>query len=425
MTDLPNRKLFYDRLESAIGQAKRYSERFAVLFLDLDNFKQINDTFGHEAGDHVLKTVSERLQATVRKSDTVARMGGDEFTVLLNRMANVRSAYGVSKKLAEFVTKPIAWHDQEFKVSTSIGIAMYPGDATNAEMLVHNADTAMYHAKNDGKNRIHHFDSSLHVLLCQEKDMEAQLDAALAEGQLIPYFQPQIDLVSGTIKGVEALVRWQHPERGFMMPGQFIPMAERNGQINRIDEWMLQSACAQVGAWQKAGLPAMRVSVNLNANLFRLRRLPDMIGEVLENTRLDPQNLCLEITESQVMQDVDSTIEILDSLKKMNVKISVDDFGTGYSSLSYLSRFPVDILKVDRSFLKEIPSNSNNAAITAAIVALAQSMKLEVIAEGVETREQVDFLNTLKCDGMQGFYAARPEPADTVSTLLSGGWRLN
>ncbi len=424
LTNLPNRHLLLDRLEQTLARAKRYGHEFAVLFADLDDFKKINDQHGHLAGDAVLKAIAGRLQRAIRESDTVARFGGDEFLIVLERLTSKQDAATIGLKLAEALSEPISWEGQKLSVTASVGLSCFPDDATSIDELVARADSAMYAARKLGKNRCCAFAEAYSASNGGELAFEDALNAAMEQGHLVPFFQPQIDLDSGRVTGFEALVRWQHPEKGTISPAQFIPLAEKHGLINRIDEFMLLTTCRQAKEWQSQGLGALRVSVNLNANLFRQERLPDLIADILGETGLSPRQLCLEITETQVMQEVESTIEILNNLKAMHVQLSIDDFGTGYSSLSYLKRFPIDMLKIDRAFLDGIPGDHHNVAITTAIIALARSMELRVVGEGVEEPEQLEFLKSLDCDEIQGFLVGRPGDVDAMSRLLASDYCL-
>ncbi len=418
LTSLPNRQLLMDRLGQTMARAKRYAHQFAVLFIDMDGFQEINNSLGHEIGDAVLKKTADRLQKALRKSDTVARYGGDEFFVVLDRLTDSAVAYKVGRKFADLIAQPMQCGDYELNVSASVGISLFPDDGQKEGELMTRAVKAMYDAKREGPSGCRYFNKTLEESNGEIGIFEQSLDRAIRNGELTPYFQPQISLASGKIVGFEALVRWIHPEKGIIAPADFIPLAEKHGLINKIDEFMLRSACRQIKKWEDSGYGALRISVNVNANLFRKKRLLKLIAEVIEETGLMPKQLCLEITETQVMQNVENTIKILSKLRAMHVGLAIDDFGTGYSSLSYLKRFPVDILKIDRAFLEGVPNDHENVAITTAIVALAKSMALEVVAEGLEEPEQLEFLQNLNCDEVQGFLVGRPGSVDAITKLL-------
>ena len=418
LTNLPNRQLSYDRLGQAMAHARRNGRMVAILFLDLDGFKTINDTLGHMTGDHTLQAAADRLRNAVRASDTVARLSGDEFAVILGDMAQPEDAAKVAQKVLDFMARPFRVDGHEMSLTTSIGISLYPTDASDIEMLFKNADTAMYRAKSMGKNRYQLHNVSMDASNQERLSLEKSLRQALEKGELELHYQPQVNIHSGEMTGVEALVRWQHPEQGLVSPARFIPLAEETGLILPLGEWVVRAACQQNKAWQDSGMPAMRVTVNLSARQFRERELLNTVASALEESRLDPSCLGLEITETNAMHDVDYTIETLQGLKDMGIQIAVDDFGTGYSSLSYLKRFPIDMLKIDRTFVQGIPNDRSNAAITTAIIALAHSLQLKVIAEGVEARSQLAFLRSLRCDEFQGFLLSRPLPAGVLADLV-------
>jgi diguanylate cyclase (GGDEF)-like protein len=424
LTKLPNRHLFLDRLQQSVAQARRAQEQLALLFLDLDGFKRINDTLGHSTGDILLQAVARRLRGGVREVDTIARLGGDEFTIILTGIKNAKDAVTVARKILKLMAKPFPVNEHEFFITASIGISVYPNDGSDIEGLIRKADIAMYRAKGQGKNTYQIYNLSMDEKFFEHLTLESRLRRAVDNDELVVHYQPQIDLESGTICGVEALVRWQSTEFGLVPPDQFIYLAEETGMIVNIDDWVLQAACQQLKAWHREGFADLRVSVNLSARQFRKRGLVEGIERILRNVELPPEYLCLEITESNVMQNVDDTIRILNELKAMGVILSIDDFGTGYSSLNYLKRFPIDILKVDRSFVKGIPNDRDDTAISTAIVVLAQSMELVVVAEGVETLEQIDFLQSLNCNEMQGFYFSKPVTADSLTQLLKSGKSL-
>ncbi len=418
LTGLPNRLLFLDRLQQALRHASRMEKRIAVLFLDLDSFKRINDTLGHGTGDQLLKGVARRLCDTIRESDTVARMGGDEFTIILFDTKDSYDAAKIAKKILDVISAPFFIDGHELFVTASIGISMYPGDGIDADSIIKRADIAMYRAKGCGKNNFKLYKLSMDATFFEHLTLENSLRRAITNNELVTHFQPQICLKTGAVSGFEALVRWQHPQHGLVSPAKFIPLAEETGMITSIDEWVLRSACQHACRWEEFGGKNLEIAVNLSARQFRRKSLPDVISGVLAETGLPPQCLCIEITESNVMQNVEHTISVLGKLKEIGVKLSVDDFGKGYSSLNYLKRFPIDTLKVDRSFVSGIPIDRDDMAISTAIVVLAQSMDLGVVAEGVETAEQLAFFRSLRCDSMQGYYFSPPVPHERVEELL-------
>ncbi len=419
LTSLPNRVLFNQSLDRALALAKRHGRRLAVLFIDLDRFKLINDTLGHDAGDNLLMEIARRLTGSLRASDTVARLGGDEFVVLVEEVTDPAYIIDVAQKLIEALGEPLTLSDQEYRMTASIGIASYPDDAGDMQGLLKNADIAMYRAKEQGRNNFQFYSERMNVHSVERLTMESGLRRALERDELVLHYQPKIDIRSGKVTGVEALVRWQHPEHGLVPPVKFIGIAEETGLIVPIGEWVLQSACLAHRSWSAAGLPHLRMAVNLSA---RQLLHPDLVrdtGRVLERTGCDAACLEFEITESMVMQNPARAVELIRELKELGIAISIDDFGTGYSSLAYLKRFPIDSLKIDRSFIHDVPRDPGNMAITRAVIGMAHSLKLTVIAEGVETREQLEFLRGHACDEMQGFYFSRPVPADQIAALLA------
>jgi diguanylate cyclase (GGDEF)-like protein/PAS domain S-box-containing protein len=419
LTGLPNRTLFEDRLTVALAQARRRNQMAAVMFLDLDRFKVVNDTVGHALGDQLLQSVAERLTSLVREGDTVARVGGDEFTLLLPEVAQASDAVDVAERIMETLRQPWVVNGHEFHVTTSIGIALYPSDGEDAQALMRDADTAMYRAKDRGRDNYKLYTSAMNTRIAERVALESSLRHGLERGEFVVHYQPQVSIDSKQVVGTEALVRWQHPERGLVLPAEFIPVAEDTGLIVPLGEWVLRTACEQSKAWQNAGLPSMRVAVNLSARQFQSRDLPQTIARVLEETGLDAHFLQLEITEGVAMQDVDFTITVLRELKEMGAGISIDDFGTGYSSLSYLKLLPVDAVKIDRSFVRDLTVDPNDAAIASSIIAMAHNLKLKVIAEGVETEEQLEFLKERRCDEMQGFLFSKAVPAGTIAKMLT------
>ncbi len=418
LTGLPNRDLFLDRLNMAILQAKRHQQKIAVLFIDLDHFKYINDTFGHAQGDQVLQKVASRLKSSLRETDTLARMGGDEFTVILQDFDNHHVVELTANRIISALDQPIFFGQQEVYISSSIGISFFPEDGLSADVLMKRADTAMYSAKNNGRKQLHFFQSGMEGYSGQRLEMERLLRRALEQNEFQLHYQPQFDLVSGQIIGAEALLRWQRPNAGLVPPDQFIPLAEENGMILPIGEWVLKEVCEQARSWQQAGWCSFRIAANLSARQFSQAGLSSTISKILTNSSLDPRYLELELTETAAMQHVEATLQTLKTLKQTGINISIDDFGTGYSSLSYLKQFPIDRLKIDRSFIADIAHDPNDAAIVVATISLANCMGLKVIAEGVETEEQLSFLKMHGCHEVQGFLLGHPVPADQFNKYL-------
>lgn len=417
LTGLPNRVLFSDRLEQSLINAQRNQLKVALLFLDLDRFKQINDTLGHDIGDELLKMVAQRLLSCVREQDTLSRQGGDEFIAVLPD-ADAVGAELVAAKMLEAIIQPYKINQHELRISSSIGIAVYPDQAQEAESLIKYADVAMYQAKDSGRNKYLRFDPSMNTSSHERLQLENSLRTAVERQELRLYYQPQIDLINGRIIGCEALVRWQHPELGMISPATFIPLAEETGLIMPISDWVLEEALRQARAWRDAGLPEITVAVNLSALQFRQRILNEQVGTLLKKYDLPPHVLDLELTESILMQGIDSALSMLHELTIMGVGLSIDDFGTGYSSLSYLKRFPIQKLKIDQSFVRDITTDSNDATMVKTIILMAHSLKLHVIAEGVETEAQADFLRASGCEQAQGYLFGRPVPADEFTQLL-------
>jgi len=418
LTQLPNRTLLQDRLEHAIAHAQRIRHVMAVLFLDLDRFKTVNDSLGHAAGDALLKAVAARLTTCVREGDTVARLGGDEFVIVLEELPQADLATLLACKVLEVMKAHFTLAGQEFFVNCSIGISLFPKDGQDGPTLLKNADTAMYRAKERGRNMIQFYAAEMNARAFERLTLENGLRHALEAGELMLHYQPQVDLASSQIIGMEALLRWRHLKLGMIAPAEFIPLAEATGLIVPIGEWVLKTACAQIRAWQEAGLPALTVAVNLSTRQFMQAGLTDKIAEILTETGLDAHYLELEITESLLMQDVQGAIDIMRTLKARGVKLAIDDFGTGYSSLTYLKRFPVDRLKIDQSFVRDITTDPDDAAITQAVIAMAHSLRLKVIAEGVETEAQLAFLRSRDCNEAQGFHFSRPLPPDEATAWL-------
>ncbi len=424
LTDLPNRALFRDRLNLAIAQAKRSKQMVAVMLLDLDRFKMINDTAGHKQGDRLLQTVGNQLKGLVREGDTVARAGGDEFILLLPAVTGVEHAASIADRIVQSFrgVRIVAGH--EFHITTSIGITIFPTDGDDAETLLRNADIAMYRAKEEGRDNSQIYSADMKAKIAERVVLESDLRHALEREEFIVYYQPQVDIRTGQIVGVEALVRWDHPDRGLVSPIEFIPVAEETGLIVELGEWVLRTACAQNKAWQEAGIPGMRIAVNVSSHQFQRRDLVQTVMQVLNETDLDPSSLEVEITESTAIQDVDHTIAVLRSLRDMGVRVAIDDFGVGHSALSYLKRFPVDVVKIDQSFVRDITIDPDDAAIVTTIITIAHDLKLSVIAEGVETEEQLAFLEKRGCDEMQGFLFSKPLPPAHLEKLLKRGKRL-
>jgi diguanylate cyclase (GGDEF)-like protein len=412
LTSLPNRLLLQDRLQRMMVKAKRNKTYAAVLFLDLDRFKKINETLGHDIGDKLLLEVAKRLEKCVRRSDTVARLGGDEFAIILDDLRDTKFVAVVARKILNTLSKPAFIEDYELYATSSIGISLFPDDSEEVDGLMRCADTAMYRAKEAGKNNYQYYTADMNTRAFEFLLLESGLRKALDNDELVVFYQPLIDLSTNKLNGMEALLRWQHPEKGMISPGDFIPLAEETGLIEPIGDWVLRAACEQNKEWQDAGYPPVKVSVNMSARQFSNKNLVENISNVLEETCLKPEYLCIEITESVNMQDVKSTIAKLQKLHNMGVSLSIDDFGTGYSSLSYLKLFPINDLKIDRSFVFNITTDSADAAIALSVIVLAHSMNLNVVAEGVETKEQLELLRKQGCDYVQGFLFSRPLSAD-------------
>jgi diguanylate cyclase (GGDEF)-like protein/PAS domain S-box-containing protein len=418
LTNLPNRLLMKDRISQAIVAARRNNTKIAVLFLDLDGFKDINDSLGHAVGDNVLQSVASRLVGCVRSSDTVSRQGGDEFVVLLSEIKQPSDAIITARKILTALTASHRFDQHDLQLMASIGLSTYPEDGQDAEILLKNADTAMYQAKKRGHNNYEFFNQDMNARTIERQSIEADLRGAIERQEFVLHYQPKINLQTEKITGAEALIRWLHPNRGLVSPLQFIPIAEESGLILPIGQWVLREACRQARAWQDVGLPAIPVAVNVSSLEFRSKDFLKNVQAILGDTRLEPRYLELELTESVLMQDAESTASALEALKGMGVRLAVDDFGTGYSSLSYLSRFPIDVLKIDQSFVHKITSDTGDAIITNAVINMGKSLKQRVIAEGVETVDQLTFLLAHGCDEGQGYYFSRPMVAQQFARLL-------
>ncbi|WP_432378096.1 putative bifunctional diguanylate cyclase/phosphodiesterase [Duganella sp. P38] len=421
LTGLANRTLLLDRVSQAIAQARRSGNQVAMLFLDLDRFKTINDSLGHDAGDRVVVEVGRRLKQAVRDADTVARFGGDEFVVLLPELPNEDIAAALAQKILNALFEPMLIQGHELAPACSLGISLYPRDGADGKTLLKNADAALYQAKAMGRGNYQFYSEEMNARTLDRLTLESGLRHAVERGELQLKYQPQIDLASGAIVGAEALLRWHPAGQHLVMPDAFISIAEETGLIVHIGEWVLRTACAQQVAWRRAGLPALRMAVNLSARQFRQAGLDAMVAQVLQDTGCAPDALELEITESVLMDRADSAALTLQRLSDMGVQLAIDDFGTGYSSLSYLKRFPINALKIDRSFVSDISAGADDGAIAGAVIALAHSMGLTVVAEGVETSRQRDFLRALKCDQAQGFYFSEPMPAAALEQILIQG----
>jgi len=389
------------------------------MFADLDRFKIINDTLGHAAGDALLTEIANRLRQCVRESDVVARVGGDEFIILLREVSDANQVTTVARKILSIVVKPLTIHGQECRVTASIGISLFPSDAQDGETLVKNADAAMYAAKEDGRNAFRFHSQEIKNQSIERLMLETSLRRALERNELLLYYQPKRDLGRGGISGVEALLRWNHPDLGLLQPNRFIPLAEETGLIVPIGKWVLNAACAQNMAWQRQGLPAIRIAVNLSPRQFADSNLLNDVRGALEKSGMPPQLLELEITESMVMQNVERAVRVLEAIKSIGITLAIDDFGTGYSSMSLVKKFPIDALKIDRSFVREITNDNEDKAIADAIITLGRALNLTVVAEGVETAEQEAFLRAHNCNEIQGYLISRPVPADEFAAFLA------
>jgi diguanylate cyclase (GGDEF)-like protein/PAS domain S-box-containing protein len=418
LTGLPNRMLLKDRLGQAIALARRHVKQVVVLFLDLDGFKHINDSLGHPIGDKLLQSIAKRLVGCVRSGDTVSRQGGDEFVVLISEVTRSEDAALAARRMLQAVAEAHSIDQHDLHITTSIGVSVYPDDGLDAETLIKNADIAMYQAKENGRQSYQFFTPAMNVRAVERQSIEESLRRALERREFVLHYQPKINLRTGAITGAEALIRWMHPTRGSVSPAQFIPVAEDCGLILPIGTWVLREACKQARTWADAGLPLTTMAVNVSAKEFRGENFLEGMFAILRETGLDPRCLELEVTESVLMKHAGSTVSILQTLRERGVQVAVDDFGTGYSSLSYLRKFPIDALKIDQSFIRQISTAGDDTAIVTAVIGMAQSLKLRVVAEGVETLEELEFLQAHHCDEAQGFYFSRPVPPQQFEKLL-------
>ncbi|HVR27089.1 MAG TPA: EAL domain-containing protein [Candidatus Polarisedimenticolia bacterium] len=418
LTGLPNRRLLQDRLTQALATASRQKGRVALLFLDLDSFKNINDSLGHSVGDLLLQELAERLKAWGRKQDTVARVGGDEFLIVLTELKDITDAAVAAERLLDGIIGEYSIRGHALNITCSLGISIFPEHGTDPETLMKNADAAMYSAKQNGRNNFRFFTEEMNAQVVERLTLENSLRLALDKKELFLVYQPQVDMATGRIVGLEALLRWQHPELGLVPPDRFIGIAENSGLILPIGEWVLRTACSQALKWQEEGLSTVTIAVNVSAIQFRQESFCGLIRRVLHETGLAPQCLELELTESLLLADADVTLSVIQELKAMGLTLAIDDFGTGYSSFSYLRQFRVSKLKIDRSFIRDVAVNPDDAAITTAIISMAKSLKLKVIAEGVEDEAQMSFLRAHQCDEIQGYYFSRPLAVDKVADKL-------
>lgn len=418
LTDLPNRALFGQLLNFSIKTAQRYERKCAVLFIDLDRFKIINDSLGHAAGDHLLTEMAGRLRSGVRASDVVARLGGDEFVVLLSEVSDRHHVMSIAQGLLSELSGPMELAGQECRVTASIGVSVFPEDGTDEQTLMKNADLAMYQAKQEGKNDIRSFSHEIKAQSVDRLVMEVGLRRALERGELCLHYQPKLDVATGRILGVEALLRWNHPDLGLLPPLRFIPLAEETGLIIPIGRWVMNAACEQNMAWQREGLPPLMMAINVSPRQFSDANLLRYIDEALHSSGMDPTLLQIEVTESMVMLNAEKAVQLLHEIQSRGVRLAIDDFGTGYSSMSVLKRFPIDTIKIDRSFVRDLPGNSEDIAIARAIIEMGKALGLTVVAEGVETHEQGEFLREHACDEIQGFLVSKPVPADRIGELV-------
>jgi diguanylate cyclase (GGDEF)-like protein/PAS domain S-box-containing protein len=425
LTDLPNRLLLNDRLSEAIALARRHGRHLAVLFVDLDRFKRINDSLGHVVGDRLLQCVARRLLACVRGSDTVSRQGGDEFVMILSEVAHARDASVTADKVLLALREPFRVDQHELHVTGSIGIVTYPDDGADAEALIKNADFAMYHAKDNGRDRYQFFRSDMNARAIERQSLETDLRHAIERQELVLHYQPKIALATGVIIGVEALIRWRHPRLGLILPEQFIPIAEECGLIVAIGRWVLREACRQSRAWQDAGLAPTCLAINISPAELRSADFANDVRAILAETQLESRHLELEVTETFLLQDIEATTAVLRALKKVGVQLALDDFGTGYASLRFLRTFPIDAVKIDQSFVRRIRIDPADASIVNAVISMGKSLHMRVVAEGVESRQQLELLTAQGCSEAQGFYFSKPVPADECTRLLRNGLVLD
>ncbi|MGZ8867788.1 MAG: putative bifunctional diguanylate cyclase/phosphodiesterase, partial [Thermoanaerobaculia bacterium] len=420
LTNLPNRKLFADRLRQNMTHSRRSGRALAVMFNDIDHYKTSNDTLGHTSGDELLLEMSYRLRHCVREEDTVARLGGDEFTIILSELRHPEDAANVAQKVLRAVQVPLTLGGMQIEVTASIGIALFPTDGADPETLLRNADSAMYRAKESGRNNYQLCTDEMKLRAMDRLSLEARLRRAVSEHQMVLFYQPQVNLLTGRIVAMEALIRWNDPERGLIEPVDFIPIAEESRLILPIGEWVLRTACRDMKEWQNMGIAPARVGVNLSARQFQQHDLVETVQAALDAAGLPPSALEVEITETTAMQNAESSINIMRDLRALGISIAIDDFGTGFSSLSYLRGFPLSAVKVDRTFIRDIPEDEGDVAIVSAVLGIARSLRLRVIAEGVETSEQFAYLRRMEWDEAQGYYFSRPGPADEMTRLLTG-----
>jgi diguanylate cyclase (GGDEF)-like protein len=418
LTGLPNRILFRDRLQQALSQAQHDNQLLAVALFCLDSLKEINNAFGHDAGDLLLRRVAQRLNTSVLQAVMPSRLSSNLFAVVQTDLTSLENLVTLSQTLLNVLSQPFSLNENKVHISASIGIAFYPSDSTHVDQLLQNASTAMEQAKRQGSGNYQFYSTTMNAQLQERLALKNELRYALERSEMLLHYQPRINLHSGRIIAVEALLRWQHPTWGLISPARFIPIAEESGLIVPIGEWVLRNACVQNRAWQAAGLPPLRMAVNLSARQFKSDNLVEMVAQILKETGLEATCLELEVTESLMMENAEHSIVVLQQLHDLGITLALDDFGTGYSSLSYLRRFPIDTLKVDRSFVRDVVSNPEDAAITQSIIALGKSLKLNITAEGVETQEQFEYLRAQGCDEIQGYYFSRPVPAAALADLL-------
>ena len=421
LTGLPNRILFNDRLERGIEESKRNNTKLALLFIDLDHFKEINDSLGHSVGDEVLKVVTDRLNGVIRESDTIARLGGDEFTIILNNLNEVQDASKLARKILDILSKPIRIDENDLYVSSSIGISLYPNDGDDAQNLLKYADAAMYKAKDEGRNNFQYYSAKMTELAFERVVMEASFRASLQNEDFVVYYQPQVDGNTNKIIGMEALVRWNHPTMGIVSPAKFIPLAESTGLIVELDRYVMKTAINQVAQWYKAGYNPGVLAMNLTVKQLQKKDFIEFLKELMNSSTCRAEWIELEVTEGQIMSNPEDGIKILNKISLLGIELAVDDFGTGYSSLAYLKRLPINKLKIDQAFVRNLPNDEEDVAIAKAVIALSSSLNLDIIAEGVETKEQKDFLVENGCKNIQGYYYSKPIPADEIEVMLKNG----